>query len=193
MTFLFGMRITGGKARGILIKAPRGDVTRPATDRMREAVFSSLGTLVEHSRVVDLFAGTGAYGLEAISRGAIQATFYENNRNALACLQQNKDAVLKACERKINAVRVYAHDVYASGLDSKKADLIFIDPPYDTIESQINPILKKADQIATPATYVILELPGDLHLELENWHIIHRLGKPKRDKPNAAILEHRAS
>lgn len=160
---------------------------------MREAIFSSLGTLVEGSRIVDLFAGTGAYGLEAVSRGAVQATFYEKNRNALACLKQNKEAVLKACGVEMSAVKVCACDVYVSDFASEKADLIFIDPPYDAIESRIDLIFKKVDQLATPVASVILELPGDLQPEPENWHIARRFGKPKRDTPNAAIFKRQKS
>ncbi|MCB0386966.1 MAG: RsmD family RNA methyltransferase, partial [Bdellovibrionales bacterium] len=90
------MRITGGRARGIPLIAPTGQGTRPATDRMREAVFSSLGPLVEGSRCLDLFAGTGAYGLEALSRGATAVSFVENDTKALRALKTNQDTVLKS-------------------------------------------------------------------------------------------------
>ena len=183
------MRITGGKARGIPLKAPRGETTRPATDRMREAIFSSLSAYVEGSRVVDLFAGTGAYGLEAISRGASKATFYETNREALVCLKQNRQAVLKCCGLENSAANILARDVYATDAILEKADLIFIDPPYDSIEHRLEQILQRADQHATEDAFVILEFPGNLKLETESWQIVRRFGKPKRDMPNAAILE----
>ena len=183
------MRITGGRARGIPIKVPRGDVTRPATDRMREAVFSSLGDQVEGSHVVDLFAGTGAYGLEAVSRGAVQATFYEINRSALMCLKQNKAAVLKACELETDVATIIARDVYASETVSRKADLVFIDPPYDEIESKIDIIFEKAARHAASDAFVVLELPGDLKPEPDGWQVVRRFGKPKRDAPNAMIFE----
>lgn len=185
------MRITGGKARGISIKAPRGNTTRPATDSIREAIFSSLGTLVEGSRVIDLFAGTGAYGLEAISRGAVKATFYETNRDALACLKQNKASVLKSCGLENHTARILNRDVYTAETILEKADLIFIDPPYDTIESRINLIFTKVDQHATQDASVILELPGHLYPEPENWQMIRRFGKSKRNAPNVVIFEPR--
>ena len=128
---------------------------------MREAVFSSLGALVEGSRVIDLFAGTGAYGLEAISRGAAQATFYEINRDALACLRQNRDAVLKACDLETSATRILARDVYTLETAAEKADLIFIDPPYSEIESRIDLIFAKADQHATGSGAVVSRRSGD--------------------------------
>ena len=94
------MRITGGRARGIKLKVPNKKITRPATDRMREAVFSSLGASVQNSQVLDLFAGTGSYGLEALSRGAAGVCFVENNRAAIKCLEINTAAVTRSCDFK---------------------------------------------------------------------------------------------
>ncbi|MFQ3225539.1 MAG: 16S rRNA (guanine966-N2)-methyltransferase [Lentimonas sp.] len=183
------MRITGGKARGIQIKAPTGDTTRPATDRMREAIFSSLGPSVEGSRVADLFAGTGAYGLEALSRGAIKATFYEIDKQALACMKKNQQAVLKCCELPQSAVNTIARDLYGKTGGGERAELVFIDPPYDDIEANLPRIFEKANALGTPDARVILELPGNLNPEIEGWKLTRRFGKPKRDTPNAAIFE----
>ena len=69
------MRICGGAARGITLRVPKGDLVRPATDGMRQSLFSSLGARVPDARVLDLFAGSGAYGLEAVSRGARAGMF----------------------------------------------------------------------------------------------------------------------
>jgi 16S rRNA (guanine966-N2)-methyltransferase len=183
------MRITGGKARGIQIKAPTGDTTRPATDRMREAIFSSLGASVEGSRVADLFAGTGAYGLEALSRGAIKATFYEIDKQALACMKKNQQAVLKCCGLAQSAVNTIARDLYTRTAGGERAELIFIDPPYDNIEANLERIFAKADELANPEARIILELPGNLIPEIAGWKIVRRFGRPKRDTPNAAIFE----
>lgn len=90
------MRITGGAARGIPLKAPAGDAVRPATDAMRQAVFSSLGGVVVNAYFLDLFAGTGGYGLEALSRGAAGGVFIERNAKAAACLRANLTAVRKS-------------------------------------------------------------------------------------------------
>lgn len=182
------MRITGGKARGIQIKAPKGDTTRPATDRMREAIFSSLGDSVEGSRVADLFAGTGAYGLEALSRGARQATFYEIDRKALACMKHNQQAVLKCCGLPPSAAHTIARDLYAHTAGGERAELIFVDPPYDDIEANLQRIFDKADALAAADARIILELPGDLNPAIAGWQIVRRFGKPKRDTPNAAIF-----
>ena len=105
------MRITSGLARGILLDVPRTDAVRPATDAARQAIFSSLGSAVEGASVLDLFAGTGSYGLEAASRGAAAATFAETDRLALAALRRN-------IERAKHGVgRVGEHYVVARALE----------------------------------------------------------------------------
>ena len=83
------MRIIAGLARGLPLTVPRGDATRPTSDRVREAIFSSLGARVTAATVLDLFAGTGALGLEALSRGAQSVVFVEQARTALDCLAKN--------------------------------------------------------------------------------------------------------
>src|ERR1041384_6862076 len=93
------MRISGGAARGIPLVVPKGDAVRPATDGMRQAVFSSLGARVVDARFLDLFAGSGAYGLEALSRGAAGGIFVEQNAKAAACVRANITAVCKSLRR----------------------------------------------------------------------------------------------
>ena len=182
------MRITGGKARGIPLKAPKGDGTRPATDRLRESVFSSLGSSVEGCTVADLFAGTGSYGLEAVSRGAAGATFFETDRAALSCLRQNAEAVLRSCQLETPLAKIVARDVYSLDLNTPAYDLIFLDPPYDVIESGVGRIFAKAvSPIALENARAILELPGNLDPEVEGWEMIKRLGKVGKDKPTIAI------
>lgn len=183
------MRITGGKARGIPLKAPKGDGTRPATDRMREAVFSSLGGSINRCKVADLFAGTGSYGLEAISRGAASATFFETDRAALSCLRQNTQAVLRSCQKDTSAAKVVARDVFSLDVNSHFYDLIFLDPPYDMIANEIGRIFEKAvNPIATADAHVVLELPGNLEPEIGGWQMQRRIGKAGKDKPTAAIF-----
>ena len=181
------MRITGGKARGIPIKAPKGNLTRPTTDRMREAIFSSLGECVVGSRVVDLFAGTGAYGLEALSRGAQEAVFYETNRHAIACLNINRQAVLKSCGLE-DSLKVTARDVYTLEPSMKAADLIFVDPPYKVIQPRFESILKTINQHAITGTRLIFEFPGNMEINPADWELIRHFGQAKHDSPNAAIF-----
>jgi 16S rRNA (guanine966-N2)-methyltransferase len=121
------VRVVAGELRGRRIVAPPGATTRPTTDRVREAVFNALGSLgvVDGAAVADLYAGSGAMGIEALSRGATSCTFVERDRDALRALRENVDA-LGLTDR----VRVTGGDVMAvaAAID---ADVVFVDPPYD--------------------------------------------------------------
>jgi 16S rRNA (guanine(966)-N(2))-methyltransferase RsmD len=90
------VRIIAGEHRGRLLKAPEGKGTRPMLDRVREAIFSTLGERVEDARVLDLFAGTGALGLEALSRGARALRLVERDPRVVALLRENVDALAPA-------------------------------------------------------------------------------------------------
>ena len=157
------MRITGGRAGGIPLKAPKGNLTRPATDRLRESVFSSLGASIEGCKVADLFAGTGSYGLEALSRGAASSTFFESNHAALTCLRQNVQATMRSCNSDTTAAKIVARDVFALDSNMPSYDLIFLDPPYDTITENLHYIFEKViNPIALAKARTIVELPGNL-------------------------------
>lgn len=188
------MRITGGQARGIRLQAPGGRETRPATDQMREAVFSYLGTMVEGTKIADLFAGTGAYGLEAMSRGAIGGIFVENSGDALACLRGNMEAVAKSCELDPTGNwEVLACKVYALGASRGPFDLIFVDPPYSIIESKIQGIFREnIEPMAATEGLVCLEMPGGVEVDFPGWECLRRLGKSGRDKPSAGIYRRAA-
>ena len=125
-----GMRIIGGADRGRRLRAPRGQGTRPTADRMRVALFDILGPAVVGTRVLDLFAGTGAVGIEALSRGAARAVFVERGREALRALRANL-AVLGLGREQ---ARVVAGDAVAvlPVLEASEGrfDLVFLDPPY---------------------------------------------------------------
>src|SRR5882672_5636721 len=135
------MRISGGVARGIPLLVPRGDAVRPATDGMRQAAFSSLGGRVVGARFLDLFAGSGAYGLEALSRGAAGGVFVEQNAKAAACVRQNIVSVCKSLGRAPDGLLVLQEDARMAPTHStgsgqaggEAPDLVFIDPPYEII------------------------------------------------------------
>jgi 16S rRNA (guanine966-N2)-methyltransferase len=128
------MRITGGIYRSRALRAPRGDATRPTTDRVREALFailSSAGAL-EGARVLDLYAGTGALALEALSRGAASATLVESAREALAALRANLAALGVEDRARVLAAEVArAIPRLASG---DPFDLVLADPPWSQVE-----------------------------------------------------------
>ncbi|MEL6890575.1 MAG: 16S rRNA (guanine(966)-N(2))-methyltransferase RsmD [Actinomycetota bacterium] len=121
------MRVVAGELGGRKLVAPDGFSTRPTTDRVREAIFNSLGSigLVHDALVVDLFAGSGAIGIEALSRGAERCTFVEQDRLALRSLEENLSAL--GLESRSRVVRGDA--LTAAG--SIDADVAFADPPYD--------------------------------------------------------------
>jgi len=83
------MRVISGSASGVALRAPKGDATRPTTDRVRSSIFSILGDRVRGAVVLDLFAGCGTLGIESLSRGAASATFVESGREACACIEGN--------------------------------------------------------------------------------------------------------
>ena len=120
------MRVVAGELRGRRIEAPPGTDTRPTTDKVREATFNALGSLdlVRDALVVDLFAGSGALGIEALSRGAEHCTFVERDRSALRTLRDNLDAL-----GLVGRATVVPGDalVRARGV---AADLVLADPPY---------------------------------------------------------------
>jgi 16S rRNA (guanine966-N2)-methyltransferase len=184
------MRISGGAARGIMLVAPKGDAVRPATDGMRQSVFSSLGAGVVGARFLDLFAGSGAYGLEALSRGAVGGVFVEQNGKAAACVRKNIEAVCKSLGRDTRDLAVLPTDARAVPLGTGGVpDLVFIDPPYEII-SEIAPALfeRLTEMLATkPDALVVFELPGELGLEPPGWTLLKRLGKGAR-QPTVAFF-----
>jgi 16S rRNA (guanine966-N2)-methyltransferase len=177
------MRITGGQARGIPLELPKGDAVRPATDAMRQAVFSSLGSRVAEARFLDLFAGSGAYGLEALSRGAAGGVFVERNPKTVAYIRRNLVAVCKSLGRDAAGLTVLAADATTVPLAGGEApSLVFIDPPYDVIE-ELGPRLfaRLGEVLAVVADPVIVfEMPGEVTLAPEGWTCVKRLGKGVR-------------
>ncbi|HLP07673.1 MAG TPA: RsmD family RNA methyltransferase [Opitutaceae bacterium] len=173
------MRITGGNARGIPLRVPRGDATRPAMDRLRQSVFSSLGALAVDARFVDLFAGSGSYGLEAWSRGASGGVFVEQGREALECLRTNLAAVAKSLQADTRACLVSKADALTwAPPDGARAGLVFCDPPYALIGQHAAKIFAQFDRLllAGREGLAVFEMPGDLALEEPGWECVKRLG-----------------
>ncbi len=125
------MRISAGEHRGRRLQSPKGSKTRPTSDLLRQALFNVLGPRIEGASVLDLFAGTGAVGLEALSRGAATAAFVENDRRAVESLRANL-ATLKLSTR----ARILVGDVFSRLARLEQAeerfDCVFLDPPYGT-------------------------------------------------------------
>ena len=148
------MRVIAGSAKGRRLRAPDTRGTRPATDRVREAVFSSIGAFVEGADVADLYAGSGSLGLEALSRGAGSAVFVESGRKALAALNHNLAAT------GLGPARVKAADV-AGWLPTEARggpgfDLVFMDPPWDQPSSTMTEQLSLVDELLRPGGEVVV-------------------------------------
>ena len=169
---------------------PKGDAVRPATDGMRQAAFSSLGAGVAGARFLDLFAGSGAYGLEALSRGAAGGVFVEQNAKAVACVRKNIEAVCKSLGREARDLSVLQTDARSVPLGNGGVpDLVFIDPPYEII-AEIAPALfaRLAEVLAPkPEAIVVFESPGEIELAPPGWTLLKRLGKGAR-QPTVAFF-----
>ncbi len=187
------MRISGGQARGIELQVPKGDAVRPATDGMRQSVFSSLGARIVGARFVDLFAGSGAYGLEALSRGAAGGTFVERSARAAGCLRRNLAAVAKSLGRPEAAADAIEADALSLPVGvGALPDLIFVDPPYDAIPA-VAPLLFAKWSAALPADWgglVVFEMPGEHELAAAGWTCVKRLGRGAR-QPSVACFARR--
>jgi len=167
------IRIVGGFLGGRMLTTLPGRQTRPATERVREAVFSILQHDIEGTQVLDLFAGSGAYAIEAVSRGAVGAVMIEKDQRAAAIIKQN--------------LRTFGLDLrliiadWKKGLEilageGEKFNLVFADPPYGTVTSEkIDEELKKNDLIA-PGGFFIMEHAGDMASELPHLIKMRRFG-----------------
>ena len=158
---LLDVRVVAGELRGRRIEAPRSDATRPTTDKVREAVFNALGSLdvVDGARVLDLFAGTGAMGIEALSRGALHCTFVESDREALSVLRTNLRTL--GLEDRSTVV---ASDATRAASSIRDIDLLIADPPYGWTAW--------ADLVAgTTADFVVLESGRDVG-PVEGWETV---------------------
>lgn len=152
------MRIITGAAKGRRLVAPDTDATRPATDRVREAVFSAIGPWVVDADVLDLYAGSGSYGLEALSRGAASATFVEQARRAIEALTTNVAAVGLGGT-------IVAQDVseFLTRPGRGTYHLVFIDPPWDLETERVDAQLSAIDDLLDPeAEVVVTRREGDI-------------------------------
>ena len=182
------MRITGGQARGIPLTLPKGDAVRPATDALRQAVFSSLAARVTDARFLDLFAGSGAYGLEAFSRGATGGVFVEKDARTAAFIRQNIAAVGKSTGRTTDTLQVVTADA-THVMPGEIPDLVFIDPPYEIIPDVAPKLFARLDELlaSKPDALVVFEMPGGTEISPAGWACIKQLGKGAR-QPTARIF-----
>lgn len=157
------MRVIGGSRRGARLLAPRGASTRPTSDRVREALFSILGD-VGGVRVLDLFAGSGALAIEALSRGAASATLVDSSPAAVRVIERNLRALgLTADVRRTRALDY----LRAARWAARQYDLVFLDPPYRQTSSVGQPLSTALEPVLAPDARVVAESDRRAPLELD--------------------------
>jgi len=145
------MRVIAGAAKGRRLQAPSGLATRPLTDLAREGLFSSIGERVEEARVLDLYAGSGAIGIEALSRGAGAVTLVERDPAAFRILRENLAAVGlggRAVNQEVTAFLCQA--------PAASFELVFVDPPYAEALASVEMVLAKVAAVVTPGGLVVV-------------------------------------
>jgi 16S rRNA (guanine966-N2)-methyltransferase len=157
------VRIVAGSRKGHRIAAPKGVVTRPTGDRVREAVFSLIGP-IEDAAVLDLFAGSGAMGLEALSRGAASCVFVERDREAARVIQSNLEKL------RLTGAVVAAHDVAPVLREERERgrryDLVLVDPPYEEWDAHVTSLADLLPAILADDALVVVETSDRVTPEL---------------------------
>ncbi|HYN52156.1 MAG TPA: 16S rRNA (guanine(966)-N(2))-methyltransferase RsmD [Thermoleophilaceae bacterium] len=153
------MRVIAGEFGGRRLHAPRGGATRPTADRVREALFSMLGD-VSGARVLDLYAGSGALGIEALSRGAASAVFVENELGAAVNIRRNLETLgAQGDVRRLDALHFLA-------TDRGPFDLVFCDPPYDSDPSPAPVLAERLPPMTSQEARIVTESDKRRPLEL---------------------------
>jgi len=146
------MRVVAGQFRGRRLTAPRGTSVRPTSDRVREALFSILGDRVVDARVLDLFAGSGALAIEALSRGAASATLVESDRAAVDAIRANLEPLEDAQSQVVKA------DVLRwLAAERGPYDLVFADPPYSSARNLAGPLSRALPAALSPNALIVSE------------------------------------
>ncbi len=152
------MRIISGEARGRTLFAPKGLETRPTSDKIRGSLFNIIGARVMDARVLDLFGGTGALALEALSRGAESAVIADSSREARRMIDRNARSVLKDDFELRASVMCADYRVAIGALAGRLFDLVFLDPPYRMVEAYGDALSRLyAGDMLAPGCMVVLE------------------------------------
>src|SRR4051812_41052217 len=161
------MRVIAGSYGGRRLKAPKGDETRPTSDRVREALFSILGDRVQDARVLDLFAGSGALGIEALSRGAQSAVFVDDAPIAVRAVKANLDGV-EGAEVIRRDARAFLR---AAREPPRQYDLVFLDPPYRQAPVLGPALAEPLQAVLAPGAVVVSESDRRSPLDLPTFRI----------------------
>ncbi len=169
------MRIVAGVAGGRRLRTPKGDDVRPTADRVKEALFSSLGPALPDAAVLDLYAGTGALGLEALSRGAARVTFIERAARSIEALTHNVEVVGLAGAEVVHAEVGRA---LAGELAGAPFDLVFADPPYDLATAEVDGLLAALTRHLAAGAIVVVE--RDARATPPSWPDVFQPAEPRR-------------
>jgi 16S rRNA (guanine966-N2)-methyltransferase len=167
------LRVISGSAGGLHLKSPKRHALRPTQDRIRQVIFSSLADVVPGARVLDLYAGTGSFGIEALSRGAASATFVEQDREAVQCIRDN----LAHCHLQGTVAQVTVESFLAAPPPAEPYTLIFADPPYLKQRGLLDhdPLLAKIPAYIQADGYFVWEHYAQLRLEDAGpWEVIRQ-------------------
>ncbi len=185
------MRVIAGTARRLQLVTPKGMETRPTTDRIKETLFNILQNDLPGSRFLDLFAGSGGIGIEALSRGAAEAVFVDNSKEAFSCIRENLTRTHLA-DKAMVLGQDCASAIHALDAKKKQFDIIFMDPPYQLgAEKEVLTAIADSD-IADEYTQIIIEAALDRELsedELAGFEIV----RVKEYKTNKHIFLQRSS
>ena len=162
------MRVVGGELRGRTLVAPRGRAVRPTPERVREAVFSILVS-VEGARVLDLFAGSGALAIEALSRGASSATLVDSSAAAIAAVRRNLSALGIDAEVRRQSASAFLGSARADG---RQYDLLFLDPPYRQASALGRELSAALAPVLVPGGRVVAESDRRAPLDLEGLALV---------------------
>lgn len=171
------MRVVGGRLGGRRLRAVPGRGTRPTGDRVREALFSVLGPRVEGARVLDLFAGTGALAIEALSRGAASAVLVEQSAQATAVIRANLEALDLSGTATVRRTKA---EVYLRTQRDGPFDLVFLDPPYALPVGLLAGILARLATASALTAGAVLALESSARAEPPPWPPGLRPERPRR-------------
>lgn len=172
------MRVIGGAYRGRRLRAPHGQLVRPTSDRLRETLFNILTPCIEGSRFLDICAGSGAVGIEALSRGASHVTFIDRSRRACLTIEENLEAI-KASSQAAVINRDAVAAIRRLAEESAQFDIAFFDPPYASgIYSQVTGLLADGSLLSDEATVIVEHHsktpPADEHGSLKIYRIVRQ-------------------
>jgi 16S rRNA (guanine(966)-N(2))-methyltransferase RsmD len=172
------VRIIAGTAKGRIIKSNKGLETRPTLDRVREAVFNVIGETIVNSSFLDLFAGTGAIGIEALSRGAKMCCFNDRDKKAFEIIKQNTQLCKVDEKAKIYNMDVYRFIPFMKDNFQEKFDIVYIDPPY--AENFYNPVISLIEEnfITSENSLIICETNKNTQLQ-ESYKFIELVKQKK--------------